>query len=229
MVTMGDAKSNTDARRIELIKTKHVTGFFCLFVLIYVPLMVPWPGLATAYSRLYRTGAAFLFEPLTPEGVVQFHPLSNAEDDIKIAFYKKVPEGPDGKMTTVGFIRCNSRRSGYMYIAFVTALIIATPIPFRRKGWALLWGMILIHGYIIFRLAIWIIYGFNKEPLSIIVLSPFWQRVLLLTIDVSVRNMTFGFIVCVFIWILVSFRREDWSRILIHASKVASHKNTSRQ
>jgi len=218
---MGDAKSNIDTTRIKLIRTKHVIGFFCVFVLIYVLLMVPWPGLATAYSGLYRTGAAFLFEPLAHEGAIRFYPLNDVDDDIRIAFYNQDQESPDGKMTPVGFIPRNSRHAGYMYIAFLTALVLASPIPWRRKGWALFWGMILIHGYIVFKLAIWIIYGFNKEPLSLIVLSPFWQRVLLLTIDVFVRNLTFGFIVCVFIWILVSFRREDWSRIQMQKPKKA--------
>lgn len=207
---MGDAKSNIDTSRIKLIQTKRIIGFFCVSVLIYVPLMVPWPGLATAYSRLYRTGAAFLFESLAPEGTIRFHPLNDVENDIRIIFYNRDQVGPDGNMPAVGFINHNSRRDGYIYIAFLIALVLASPIPWRRKGWALFWGMILIHGFIALKLAIWAIYGFNKEPLSLIVLSPFWQRALLLTIDVFVRNLTFGFIVCVFIWILVSFCREDW-------------------
>jgi hypothetical protein len=108
----------------------------------------------------------------------------------------------------------SSRRTGYIFIAFLTALIVATPIGWRRRGWALFWGMILIHGFIIFILAAWILRGFNNEVVSLLVLSPFWQRVLLLTVFMFVHNLTFGLIVCVFIWLLVSFRREDWSRIL---------------
>jgi hypothetical protein len=211
---MGDAKSNTGTTGFKLIQKKQVIGFFFVFVLIYGLLMVPWLGLGAGYSKFYRAGAAFLFGPFRPEGVVRFEPASDGEYDMKIVFYSQDKMSPDGKMVPIGFINHNSRHAGYIYAAFLTALILATPIPWKCKGWALFWGMILMHGFIVFNLAIWILYGFNKEPLSLVMLSPFWKRVLLLTIDVFVRNLTFGFIVCVFIWILVSFRREDWSKIL---------------
>jgi len=211
---MGDAKSNTDATRFTVIQTKQVIGFFCIFVLVYCLLMFPWPGLRAAYSKLYRTGAAFLFKSFGSKGVIVFEKLNAGEFDTKIVFYSRDQVGSDGKMVPVAFIQHNSRRSGYIYVAFLSALILATPISWRRKGWALLWGMILIHIFIIFNLAVWLLYGFNKEPLSLIVLGPFCQRVLLGAIDVFIRNLTFGLVVCVFIWILVSFRREDWSRIL---------------
>ena len=211
---MGDAKSNTGTTGFKLIQKKQVIRFFCVFIVIYGLLMVPWPGLGAAYSKLYRAGAAFLFESFGSKGTVRFEKLIADEYDTKIVFYSRDQVGSDGKIVPVGFIHHNSRRDGYVYVAFLTALTLATPIPWRRKGWALFWGMILIHSFIVCKLAIWILYGFNKEPLSLVLLSPFWKQVLLLTIDVFVRNLTFGFIVCVFIWILVSFRREDWTRIL---------------
>jgi len=38
-----------------------------------------------------------------------------------------------------------------------------------------------------------------------LVLSPFWDRVLVVTVDIFLQNLTFRLIVCVFIWILVTF------------------------
>jgi len=222
---MGDAKANIDTTSLMSIQTKHVIGFFCVFVVIYGLLMVPWPGLGAAYSKLYRAGTAFLFGAFGPEGVVRFELASDGKYDMKIVFYSQDKMSPDGKMVPVGFTHHNSRRDGYVYVAFLTALTLATPIPWRRKGWALFWGMILIHGFIVCKLAIWILYGLSKEPLSLLVLSPFWKQVLLLTIDVFVRNLTFGFIVSVFIWIFVSFRREDWSRILMQKKDSSKVKN----
>jgi hypothetical protein len=213
VVAMGNAKSDIDKTRIGLIRTRHIIGFFCIFVLIYVPLIIPWLGLASSYSKLYSAGAAFLFKPLVPEGSIRFDSTSNAENDIRITFYNLNLIRPDGKaFFTHGNI--SSFYGGYIYIAFMAALVIATPISLKRRLWALFIGIILIHGFIFFKLAIWIIYGFNREPLSLLVLSPFWKQILLLTIEVVASNVTFGFIVCVFVWLLVSFRREDWVKIL---------------
>lgn len=211
---MGDAKPNIDTTRFALIRPRQVVKFFCIFVLVYGLLMFPWPGLGAVYSNLYRAGAAFLFESFGLKDVVRFERISDGEYDTKIVFYSRDQASPDGKMVPIGFINHNSRHAGYIYAAFLTALILATPILWKRKGWALFWGMILIHCFIILSLAIWILYGLNKEPLSLVLLGPFWKQVLLLTINVFVRNLTFGLVVCVFIWIIVSFRREDWARIL---------------
>lgn len=211
---MGDTKSNTDATGLKLIRKRQVIRFLCLFLLVYGLLMAPWPGLKAAYLELYKVGAVLVFKSFESIGVVRLDEPTDAKYDMKIVFYDRDQIGPDGKMVHLAFMHHSSRRTGYIFIAFLTALILATPIGWRRRGWALLWGMILLHGFIIFILAAWILRGFNSEAVSLLVLSPFWQRVLLLTVYVFVHNLTFGFVVCVFIWILVSFRREDWVNIV---------------
>jgi hypothetical protein len=100
-----------------------------------------------------------------------------------------------------------------MYTAFLIALILATPIPLSRKAWALFLGMILIHVFIASQLALRLFHAFNNEPLSVFTLNPFYGRVLSMANQAFAVNATFGFVVCVFIWILVSFRRRDWAMI----------------
>jgi hypothetical protein len=80
---------------------------------------------------------------------------------------------------------------------------------------ALFWGMILIHVFLVSKLAIWVLYGFNHEQISLFVLSPFWKQILSLTVNVFLQNLTFRLIVSFFIWILVTFRRKDWPGILM--------------
>ena len=211
---MGNTKSNTDAMRFKLIQKRQVIRFVCLFLLVYGVLMAPWPGVKVAYLELYKVGAALLFKSFESIGVVRLDEPTDAKYDMRIVFYDRDRIGPDGKMVHVAFMHHSSRRTGYIFIAFLTALIVASPIGWRRRGWALSWGMILVHAFIIFILAAWILRGFNNEAVSLLVLSPFWRRVLLLTVFMFVHNLTFGLIGCVFIWLLASFRREDWSRIL---------------
>ena len=209
---MGNTKSSSDAACVKLITPKGILRFFCLFLLAFGLLMVPWPRLGRAYTRFYSAGAAFLFGSFGSTGIVRFGLLSDSEHDINVTLYNRAQAGPDGKVPGIR-TRHSSRYAGYIYVAFLTALILATPIPWRRKGWALFWGIILIHGLVASTLALRIFHAFNNEPLSMFVLNPFCRRVLSITHQAVAVNVTFGFVVCVFVWILVSFRRRDWIKI----------------
>ena len=79
----------------------------------------------------------------------------------------------------------------------------------------------LIHAFIILKLAVVVIYGLNREPLSLIVLSLFWKRVLILALTAFILNLTFGLVVTVFIWLLVSFGREDWAKIVVQGRNLS--------
>ncbi len=209
---MGNTKSSSDATCAKLITPKGIIRFFCLFLLVFGLLMAPWPRLGRAYTRFYSTGAAFLFGSVGTTGIVRFEPLSDSEYDLHVTLYNRARQGPDGGIARIQ-TRHNSRHAGYIYAAFLTALILATPIPWRRKGWTLFWGIILIHGLVASKLALRILHAFNNKPLSMFALNPFCKQVLSITHQAFAVNVTFGFIVCVFIWILVSFRRRDWARI----------------
>ncbi|MGB2863393.1 MAG: hypothetical protein WBC05_08720 [Sedimentisphaerales bacterium] len=215
---MGDTKSSSGAACVKLITPKGVIRFFCLFLLAFGLLMAPWPRLGRAYTRFYSAGAAFLFGSFGSTGIVTFEPLHDSEYDLHVTLYNQARTGPDGDRVAIQ-TRHSSRHAGYMYVAFLTALILATPIPARRKGWALFWGMILIHGFVASQLALRIFHAFHKRPLSMFVLSTFSKRVLSISHQAFAVNVTFGFVVCVFIWILVSFRRRDWARIVSERRK----------
>ena len=210
---MGDTKSSSDAACVNLIKPKGAIRFFCLFMLAFGLLMAPWPRLGRAYTRFYSAGAAFLFGSFGSTGIVTFEPLHDSEYDLHVTLYNRAQVGPDGDGVAIQ-TRHSSRHAGYMYVAFLAALILATPIPARRKGWAIFWGMILIHGLVASQLALRILHAFHNRPLSMFVMSTFGKRVLSIAHQAFAVNVTFGFVVCVFIWILVCFRRRDWARIV---------------
>ena len=164
---------------------------------------------------LIRAAAALLFESSGDDWKVVFQEIDAPEHDMRIVFYKLSRARTGIKMIPVGYIKHNSHRSGYICTTFLIALILATPVGWRRRGWALLYGMLLIHVLIALKVGILLLYGFNKEPFSVIVLSPFWSRALSLAYHVFIPNLTFSLIVSVFIWFLVSFRREEWAKLLM--------------
>ncbi|MHC4440575.1 MAG: hypothetical protein ACYS3S_24775 [Planctomycetota bacterium] len=215
---MGDTKSSSGAVCVRLITPKGAIRFFCLFLLAFGLLMAPWPRLGRAYTRFYSTGAAFLFGSFGPTGTVNFEPLHDSEYDLHVTLYHRAHMDPDGDVIAIR-TRHNSRHAGYMYAAFLAALILATPIPARRKGWALFFGMILIHGLVASQLALRLLHAFNNGPFSMFELNRFSRRVLSVSNRAFAVNATFGFVVCVFIWILVCFRRRDWAGIISERRK----------
>jgi len=176
--------------------------------------MSPWLGFGKAYSRLYLAGASALFKSFGSKGVVLFNKSDDAEFDIDIRLYNKAQADKNGHVPIIK-TRHTSRHDGYMYITFMTALILASPISWKRKLWALLTGLILIHGFIALKLWIRLLHAFSTKPLCLFTPSSFWRRMLNIAHQQFIVNISFGFVVSIFIWILVSFRREDLSRILL--------------
>jgi hypothetical protein len=112
-------------------------------------------------------------------------------------------------------IKISSQLAGYTLTILVITLILATPIiSWKRKGWALLWGVILVHVFIIFRMTIGLLFFFSlHQELAVVMFSPFWQNVLNRIYEVLIPNFGIIYTVPVFIWILVTFRRSDWLQL----------------
>ncbi len=176
--------------------------------------MAPWLGLRAAYSKFFIAGAAFLFESLGPSGGIRFRQSTDSKHDIDIIVYNRDQIGPDGKVPLALRANYSSHYAGYIHTVFITALILATPISFRRRVWALVLALILMHVFIAFKLLIMLISLLSNSRLSLFVLSPFWKDVVVTTNQVVVRHLTTGFIIAFFIWILVSFRGESLLKFL---------------
>lgn len=185
----------------------------CLFALVYALLMSPWPGLGAAYTKLYRKGAALLFGSFGSRGVVLFRPSGNSVYEIDMYFLDRQRVAADGKVNSV-LVHHTCRYAAYMHIVSTAALILATPVPFRRRAKALFGGLILMHCFIVLKLMVLISYTFNNKPLSLFALNPFFERLLFVTHQLIIDSVSFNFIAPVFIWILVSFRRQDWAALV---------------
>lgn len=189
--------------------------FLCVFAVVYGLLMALWPVWRGVYSQLYSSAAALLFESPGSRAVVHFHRSRNTGDEVKITFYDRKRVDRLGRPIPLLRIAHDIRYGGYIYLAFLAALILATPIPWRRKAWALLWGLILMHVFMAVRLGILILHLLSSEQVSLLALNWFWKETLLLSVQVFTINILPGFVVAIVIWVLVSFRRGDWPGIMM--------------
>jgi len=193
---------------------KPIAAFFLKVILFYALLMIPWPGVREGYGYVYRACGNTFFRSFGSAGRVYFAPIS------------PVPEGKDAKDTSVtleniktrgarGTMDMNSRLMGYLPTAFAAALILATPVPWLRRLWALLWGVLLMSGFAGFELALRLLDAFSdKNVLAVFSLGLVVKASVVILMKVLAMSPVSAYIAPIFVWILVTFRRGDWAKLL---------------
>ncbi len=210
---------------------KHVLGF----VLLYGLFLCAWIVVQGFYANQLMGIGKYLFGNFRSNGVVIFQPIS-AQDkmdraledhDVTVLFLnekimKDLRQQAASQGKTGGFgarlelekSNLISRTVGYLPTILVAALILASPLSKVRKMKALAAGLLLIHCFIAIKLWIYVLHEFSRrEALSVVVLSPFWKNILSQLHYVLFLNIGTTVIVPVFIWILASFRRSDWTSL----------------
>lgn len=189
---------------------KQLLLFFVRLVLLYAILIAPWPGVREAYGAVFRSVAGVAFRSFGSDGRVEFKPAPAAGSEIDTRILLLNRSAP-GVVTT---ITGSSTLWGYFPTAFVVALVLASPVPWRRRFKALGWGLLLITLLVGLRLLLVIATVYNGgEPPALYNLSPFWGGVLS---DVKVNLVdapASHFVIPVFVWILVAIRRQDVERV----------------
>lgn len=223
---------------------KHLVRFFLLVgiyvsLLVIVPAMFPQLQVERAYSAVFRgvNNVLLMRFWVWPSGQVRFLDLMQPKDEliaeINAELPRPVPQNFKPPVSTdvmdtlmmlknrqtpaaAGFLRTSSRPMGYWPTAFLFCLILAKPLPLGRKGWAMFWGMVLMHLFIAFRISLDVIaggFGVAGKPFQLIHVSEFWQSALARAKDVFVDNPTTSFVVPILIFFIVAFTRQDWATL----------------
>lgn len=210
-----------------MLPLKLVGKFLVVFLLCFGLLTWPRPKLEEAYAQFYQYSGNKVFDPFGSSGRVHFHPPPDAgvKSDTAISLMNQ----QNGARTR---FHTNSRFIAYVPTALVVSLILATPIRWRRRLWALLWGLLLINAFIIIRLFLQILGAFSGVILTdagvalssdhpLVIFSPglFWMRCLGFLLVVFLVSSAGNFVVPVFIWALATFRPRDWRKILPRLEK----------
>jgi hypothetical protein len=218
-----------------MLPPRSLGRFFLLSLAIFLALAALRVPLDRAYACLFRGAGNVLFTGFWfwPDGKVRFVDLHAPDQisQINELIPGELPAGyrplrPEGVKDTlmvlmnrrapgsIGQLRTSSR-SAYWPTAMLIALVLATPLSWSRRGWALLWGLLLTHVFVALRLTLTLAAGGFAVPDKAYALfhpGAFWQRVLTGGQNVLSDNPTVSFVVPVFIWFLVALpgvtRRE---------------------
>lgn len=195
---------------MPLLKRRPIARFFVYLAVVYGLLIIPWPGVNRAYMTFFRVAGNLVFHSIGPAGIVRFENESPPNDPwaTKITF-KNLRTGAEAHLD-----KCNARH-GYLMCSLVTALIVATPVPWSRKWKSLLLGLFLAN--VILSLTMWLglVNVFcGRPPLGQYAPSPFWRSVLATALNILTLSPEVPFAVPVLIWPLVTLRPGDVRRWL---------------
>lgn len=172
---------------------------------IYLILLIPWPGLAPVYvSGVCALGNGML-GTFTADGRVTFETHPNKPWTCMQTLYAR-------DSVNAGR-REHDTRQDYLAAAVLIALTLATPVSRRRKALSLGIGLALIHVFLIFRIWLGLVDAFSDEQLGMIHLAPSLKYSLSLAVLMLSGSSEASYIVPFVIWILVTFRRSDWQRL----------------
>lgn len=183
-----------------------ILGFFVRAALIYAVLLLPWLHGADAYRFAVRSVCNVLMHRIAGgQASVGLKPLNDSNYAVDTAVrFENYRTGAGGNATW------KLSELGYRPTAFLMALVVATPLPWRRRGAALLWGLLWVSGFVALRIGIKVLDALSEpNELAIYELGRFWKPSLKVALNVLVRSAASWYIVPALIWMLVSFRRED--------------------
>jgi len=207
---------------------KLVAAFFLKVIIFYALLMIPWPGVQQGYAGLFCHAGNLAFHVFGSAGRTRFRVLDpppankNAVDyEIKLENIRTRAGGtfdPDR----------STRKMGYLPAAFAASLVLATPIPWRRRLAAIVWAMALMIAFVGLQLTLHLFNAFsNPDVLNQFELGLWTKRLLGILLKVVVTSPVTAYIAPVFVWILVTFRRTDWTTLLPSPGSSAKHEPPS--
>ena len=198
-----------------MVPRKLIIGFLWRFALGYGLLIVPWPGFNESYARYFRALGQMVFAQESGPRFVRFEAVPGElrhSLDTRIALANRAHLDAQGS-GPVRYLELDTRGIGWVPTALLLALVLATPVPWRRRVWALFFGVIAIHGFILFSVAVYL--WNNSTDLGLLTLTPFWKQTTDGLEETLITQMGAGFVVPVLLWIAVTLRRQDgvrWQR-----------------
>jgi hypothetical protein len=185
-------------------------GFMFRLMCIFGILIVPWPGWNQYYGQYFRQVSQWTLNLeqekrivlLSPNPAQAAHP--NVDTRMTLANRDLLDASGKGLLKRTGL---DTRSIGWLPTALTMALILATPVPWRRRLLSLMGGLLLVQAFIVLTLLTWI--WSHSSELSLMTLSPFWQKAADELCYALLDQLGASFSVPVIIWIVVIFRRQD--------------------
>ncbi len=201
-----------------MLSSKQVAGFALRFAFFYGVLMAPWPGLTETYGGFYRAIVQITVVSSDPQRSVVVRryqpgkPLSASAMDTEILH--RVPGTPG--ISRAGATRSirSSRSTGYMPTALAFALMLASPMSWKRRVSGLAVAALMMTLFVAAMPAFQIYEAFEPERTHFLISQLPWLAAPWRTIVHGFAQFSLWmgpyYLVPTLVWLLLAFEPEDW-------------------
>jgi len=195
---------------------RSIAEFVVKFLVIYGALAASWPLCGSAYASFLRESGKVLFEAVGPHDHIRIRPATPSEDLKDTVLAVRVANDKETGQITFKQITISSWMFGFQSTSILIGLVAATPVSKRRRVWALFAGLVIIHAFVLARLATFVILWPFVRP------DTFWTKALRWSELGFVHGQAVSCFMPVLIWIAVTLRREDARRLLAPTPNLAT-------
>src|ERR1700679_1962961 len=139
-----------------MVPRSRILRFACAFALVYGVLIVPWPGWNATYGSALRLLCRSTLGVNNENSIVTFRAAPKGrplDTEIVIADPRRLDSTGSGPGLVLGL---DSRGVGWVPTALLAALVLSTPVPWRRRLAALLAGELAVNLYVLLTVKIYI-------------------------------------------------------------------------
>lgn len=200
---------------------KAAARFSFIFSLSYFFMLWPITGIQDKYAEFFcKTGTA-LFHEFGENGIAMLKTRSGENNVLLLvsntSFIKQA------SIIWQPFHK-SSNMIGFFHTAFLLSLIIATPLSWRRKAFALSLGFMLISIMVMLKLYVLILYSYSISPALSQGNDPAANQSIAFWYNNFSMQFPRGYIVAVFLWLLLCMGKREWQKLNgIFVRKATNH------
>jgi len=171
--------------------------FLLRFALLFGLLTLPWPGRRQIVNTSFRAETRCLLAAALPREtfhILTFSAFRYPSLDVLVIVAKPNQAGPAGPKQAVQ-VPFDTDSQGWIPMAMVMALFVATPVPWSKRWKGLGVGLLAMQLMVMATILVSILFSMSSEA------TPSWERLfLLLANHLLVENIWFDFVAPFLFW-----------------------------
>jgi hypothetical protein len=196
-----------------MLTKKQIIKGAVVFLTAYMIMIVPQTRIGNFYGDFFRNMANRFLGQVGDAGIVIVKPQENERFDTMLFISKKsLWQGTSYKGDKYNI---SSRTLGFLPSVLMLALIIATPVKWKRKITALIISFAAMTVFVLVKLYVIILYKYQLSAwIGIFLYTGESRKRLILLNDYFAEPLTPAYTLGIFLWIAFCFRKKDWENVI---------------